>query len=169
MKSDIPPTYLEFNSFSGKHYSINHAPEHPKGPFLNLCGHDKDKTDFIHIARAVLKITGGVPEGWGSRGLDWAIESAILNSLLLVEGSLSDRFLGKALSIMNRDRDIVASIDIPQGYTQLGLYNFVQGYRRCFKDIKLDKKLGELVMNYDLHYSRNPQNIELIPSTPIII
>lgn len=150
MKSYIPSTFLEFKSSSGKSYEINHVPEHPKGPYLNLCGLDKDKTDFIHVVREVLEITHGLPEGCDNRGLYGTIEQAILNILLLVEGSLSDKFLGKALGIMERDRDIVASIEIPQGYTQPGLYNFVQGYRRCFKDIKFDKKLGELVRDYDI-------------------
>lgn len=148
----MPTTTVEFKSTEGKLYSVYHVPEHSK-PFLNLCGHHNDRVNFIQVARDVLKITKGLPDNWAARGFDGAILKEVLNYLLNIEDTLSNFFLEKALDITDRRKDLIALIEIPQGYTQLGLYNFVQGYRGCFKDIKMDKGLAELVLNYDAHYA----------------
>ena len=145
----LPSTYLKFKSLGEKRYAINHIPVHPKGPFLNLIGFDKDKSDFEKVSRDVLGITGGYPEG-----IEGTYLAMLFPFIMRSNSSLSDRLLKKALSrsLIDRGDNIIVSFDVPK-YTQLQLYNFVKGYRKCFRELEFDKELEKLVRDYDAHES----------------
>ena len=60
---EVKPSSVKIESDKGKHYSLCHVPEHPKGPFIILSSYDKDNDDFIDTAITLLEITNGLPQG----------------------------------------------------------------------------------------------------------
>jgi hypothetical protein len=61
-ESSLISIWVTFTSKANKKYTAVHVAQHPSGPYILLCGEDKDIPDFRKVEYTLTKIANGKPE-----------------------------------------------------------------------------------------------------------